>query len=195
MSELFHECGVAAVYHLPGRTVSPLCAANGPTQASRLMPRMLLDIQNRGQLSAGMTTFDPERNQLIDTYKELGTVSEVFRLGHQGKFESLMHEYAGARGDRHVRYATCGAEDRSYAQPFERHHLQKHKWFSFAFNGQLANYQKLRRNLLADGDNHLARDNDTEIIMHEISRELSGDRNPTLVDLWAVGRQPPGRRV
>ena len=83
-----------------------------------------------------------------------------------------------------MRYATCGAEDRSYAQPFERHHLQKHKWFSFAFNGQLANYQKFRRDLLTDGDNHLARETDTEIIMHEISRELSGDRNPSLVELW-----------
>ena len=82
-----------------------------------------------------------------------------------------------------MRYATCGAEDRSYAQPFERHHLQKHKWFSFAFNGQLANYQELRDKLLADGDNHLARDTDTEIIMHEISRELSGDRRPPLVEV------------
>ena len=81
---------------------------------------MLLDIQNRGQLSAGMTTFNPERNQLIDTYKELGGVSEVFRLSHRGKCESLMNEYSGRAAIGHVRYATCGAEDRSYAQPFER---------------------------------------------------------------------------
>jgi amidophosphoribosyltransferase len=67
----------------------------------------------------------------------------------------------------------------SYAQPFERHHLQKHKWFSFGFNGQLANYADLRDKLLADDDHHLSRATDTEIIMHEISRELSGDRRPT----------------
>jgi amidophosphoribosyltransferase len=184
MSELYHECGVAAIYHLPGRPASPLCPEQGPDQASRLLPRMLLDIQNRGQLSAGMTSFDPERNQLIDTHKELGSVSEVFRLSHRGKCESLMSQYAGRAAIGHVRYATCGAEDRSYAQPFERHHLQKHKWFAFAFNGQLANYQQLRNDLLADDDNYLARETDTEIIMHEISRELSGDRNPSLVELW-----------
>ena len=183
MSELHHECGVAAVFHLPGRETSPLCPGNDPMQASRLMPRMLLDIQNRGQLSAGMTSFNPERNQLIDTYKELGSVSEVFRLNHRGKHENLMREYAGRAAIGHVRYATCGAEDRSYAQPFERHHLQKHKWFSFAFNGQLANYMELRESLLADNDNHLARENDTEIIMHEISRELSGDKRPLLIDV------------
>lgn len=184
MSELHHECGIAAIYHLPGRGVSPLCPEQGPEQAARLMPRMLLDIQNRGQLSAGMTSFSPTRNQLIDTYRELGGVSEVFRLNHRGKYESLMRRYAGRAAIGHVRYATCGAEDRSYAQPFERHHLQKNKWFSFAFNGQLANYPQLRRSLLTDGDNHLARENDTEIIMHEISRELSGDRRPPLVEMW-----------
>ena len=110
-------------------------------------------------------------------------MSEVFRLSHRGKYESLMREYAGRAAIGHVRYATCGAEDRSYAQPFERHHVQKHKWFSFAFNGQLANYQELRDELLADSDNHLARDTDTEIIMHEIGRELSGDRRPPLIEI------------
>ena len=30
---------------------------------------------------------------------------------------------------------------------------------------------------------HLARDNDTEMILHEISRELSGDKRPRLVDM------------
>ncbi|MFM7843088.1 MAG: amidophosphoribosyltransferase, partial [Planctomycetota bacterium] len=102
---------------------------------------------------------------------------------HRGKSEALMKEYAGRAGIGHVRYATCGAEDRSYAQPFERHHIQKHKWFSFAFNGQLANYQVLRDRLLQDDDHHLARETDTEIIMHELSRELSGNRRPTLLEV------------
>ena len=145
MSELHDECGVAAIYHLPGRGVSPLVPEQGPEAVSRLMPRMLLDIQNRGQLAAGMTTFNPQRNQLIDTYKDVGTVSEVFRMNHRGKYESLMEEYAGRAAIGHVRYATCGADDRSYAQPFERHHIKKHKWFSFAFNGQLANYPRAAR--------------------------------------------------
>ena len=183
MSELNHECGVAAVYHLPGDEVSPLCPLGDPEQASRLVPRMLLDIQNRGQLSAGMTTYNPCRNKLIDTYKEIGSVSEVFRLSHQGKFESVMQKHSGRAAIGHVRYATCGKEDRSYAQPFDREHLQKRKWFSFGFNGQLANYQHLRDKLLADNEHHLARDTDTEIIRHEISRELSGDRRPSLLDV------------
>ncbi len=183
MSELNHECGVAAVYHLPDGDTSPLCSDFGREQASRLLPRMLLDIQNRGQLSAGITTYAPNRAQLIDTMKDVGSVTEVFRLAHQAKSESLMCEYAGRAGIGHVRYATCGRDDRSYAQPFERHHLEKRKWFSFGFNGQLANYQQLRQQLMQGGEHHLARETDTEILMHEISREMSGDRTPTLREL------------
>ncbi|WP_231756641.1 amidophosphoribosyltransferase [Lignipirellula cremea] len=149
------------------------------------MPRMLLDIQNRGQLAAGMTTYDPRRNQLIDTHKRIGMVSEAFYLSRRKKGESLMREYAGRAAIGHVRYATCGAEDRSYAQPFERHHVEKRKWFSFAFNGQLTNYQELRNELLSDDKHHLARETDTEIIMHEICRQYSGDQKPTLLEMMA----------
>ncbi len=193
MSDLFHECGVAAIYHLGGRGKSPLCPEQGPEEVSRLIPRMLLDIQNRGQLSAGMTSYNPHRKQLIDTYKDLGGVGEVFRLSHRGKYESLMRRYAGRAAIGQVRYATCGPEDRSYAQPFERQHVQKHKWFSFAFNGQLANYQQLRERILADGDSHLARDTDTEIIMHEIGRELSENRRPPLIEIMrSIGQRFDG---
>ncbi len=183
MSELHHECGVAAVYHLTGEAASPLSPSQGPGEVARLIPRILLDVQNRGQLSAGMTSYHPAREQLLDTYRGVGSVSEVFRLGHRGKAESIMSKLAGRAAIGHVRYATCGQDDLSYAQPFERHHLQKHKWFSFAFNGQLANYAELRDKLLADDDHHLSRATDTEIIMHEISRELSGDRRPSWLEV------------
>ena len=183
MSELGEECGVAAICHLRGRRASPLCPDGDPGQTCRLLPRMLLDIQNRGQLAAGITTYNPERNQLLDTHKEVGTVTEVFRLNHRGKYESLMRKYAGVAGIGHVRYATCGLDDRSYAQPFERYHIKRHKWFSFAFNGQLANYRQLREELLADRNNHLARETDTEIMMHAISTALVQDARPPLVDV------------
>ncbi|MFP6573646.1 MAG: amidophosphoribosyltransferase [Pirellulaceae bacterium] len=183
MSDLHHECGIVAIYHLPSEETSPICGDVPAGEASRLLPRMLLDIQNRGQLAAGMTSYSQHRNQLIDTHKDIGSVSEVFRLSHRGKSENLMRKYAGVAAIGHVRYATCGQEDRSYAQPFERHHLQKHKWFSFGFNGQLANYQSLRDRILSDDDHHLTRETDTEIIMHEISRELSGNQRPELIDI------------
>jgi hypothetical protein len=54
MSELYHECGVAAVYHLAHGAASSLAPEGGPNQVARLLPRMLQDIQNRGQLAAGI---------------------------------------------------------------------------------------------------------------------------------------------
>ncbi len=185
MSELYHECGIAALYHLLGHEDSPLCPEQGAEEISRLMPRMLLDIQNRGQLAAGFTTFNPRRNQRIDTHKNIGTVAEVFRLNHRRGSEALMRKYAGRAAIGHVRYATCGAEDRGSAQPFERHHIKKHKWFSFGFNGQLANFDQLRRHLLADEDNHLARETDTEIIMHAFCQALAQEPVPSLFEVCA----------
>ena len=184
MDELQHECGVAAIYHFDSREPSPLAPAQGADQVSRLMPRMLLDLQNRGQLAAGFTTYNPRRDKVLDTFKQVGPVIEAFRLNHQAKFESIMREYAGRAAIGHVRYATCGANDRNHAQPFERVHGRKWKWFSMAFNGQLSNYKELRNELLSKTDYHLTRDLDTEIIMHYLSYELRGDDRPDLVQVF-----------
>jgi len=184
MDELHHECGIAAIYHLHSASSSPLTPLAGPDQVSRLMPRMLLDLQNRGQLAAGMSSFNPHREQILDTFKQIGTVIEAFRLNHPGKYESIMQEYAGRGAIGHVRYATCGANDRGYAQPFERHHGCKWKWFAFAFNGQLANFADLRAELLNLADYHLVRETDTEVIMHYLSHELRSDSKPDLVQVF-----------
>ena len=99
MGELHHECGVAAVYHAAGRPVSSLAPIAGDVNSvARLVPRMLLDMQNRGQLAAGMGSFRPDRNALINTHKEVGTVAESFRLNHREEFEAIME--AGRRPGR-----------------------------------------------------------------------------------------------
>ncbi len=183
MSELHHECGLAAVYQLDPRLAPREQGPRAAGGASRWMPNMLLDMQNRGQLAAGMTTYDPHRKKLLLTYKDIGSVNEVFRLAHRGKRDSLMRRYAGMAAIGHVRYATCGADDRNNAQPFERRHLQRSKWFSIAFNGQLANYDHLKAALLADEDHHLSRDTDTEIILHLIARLLSERPQPDYVEM------------
>ena len=145
---------------------------------------MLIDLQNRGQLATGMTTFDPHRDQVLDTYKQIGTVIEAYRLNHPAKYQNIMHEYAGRAAIGHVRYATCGKNDRDHAQPFHRYHGRKWKWYAMAFNGQLANYQDLKSELLNKADYYLTRDLDTEVIMHYLSYELRGDDRPDLVEVF-----------
>ena len=200
MDELQHECGVAAVYHLDSGDLSPLIpkirrkdksfvdpASEDPTdvrkRAARLIPGMLLDMQNRGQLAAGFTTWNPQRPQLIQTHKDVGGVAEVFLMNHEERYKELMAENSGQAAIAHVRYATCGKDDPSYAQPFERQHIARSKWFSFAFNGQLANYTELRDEILQTNDFHLTRETDTEILHHLISHEMSLNASITPVEL------------
>jgi amidophosphoribosyltransferase len=184
MDELHHECGVAALYYLPNRGDKSNVWSGAPDQLSRLMPRMLLDLQNRGQLAAGMATYNPEREKLVDTHKDVGTVIEAFRMNEPQKYASIMEDFAGRAAIGHTRYATCGATTRSYAQPFERRHGCKWKWFAFAFNGQLTNFADLRQQLLQNHDYHLTRDNDTEVILHYIAHEIRRDERADLVEVF-----------
>ena len=191
MAELHHECEPAAVYYLPNRGASPLLPK--PDEASRLIPRMLLEMQNRPQLAAGVTTYNVRRNLPLGTHKEVGSVAEVFLLNHGVEFERLMVRYAGVAAIGHACNATGEMGDRSDAQPVERHHIEKSKWFSIAFNGQIANYRELRDELLSQPNLCLARGTDTEIVMHLISQEYNIVFLNALGDMF-VARDPQGIR-
>ena len=174
--EANHQCGIAAVY----------IKENGDSANRALfyLYKLLLNQQNRGQLSAGVTTFNRHRTQILDTYKDLGPVNEVFKTSDKAQSLEIFKRYAGNKGIGQVRYATSGSESRNLAQPFERHHGRKWKWFSFCWNGNLANYTELKQNLLKKGDYHIIHDSDTEILMHYISRELRGSKKPDLVKVF-----------
>ncbi len=196
MNSLREECGVAAVYYFlnsrsnDDETPSPF---NDPNEASRLIPRMLLDLQNRGQSAAGITTYDRERDDVLMTHKEVGTVTEVFRLSHRPKYHDLMDKFSGNAAIGHVRYATNNQNEVRFAQPLERYHFRKHKWFSFAFNGQLANYDDLMAELTQDESVHIAQQTDAEILLHEISFSLSPQQEPNLQDVFQqIARKADG---
>jgi amidophosphoribosyltransferase len=118
----------------------------------------------------------PESDFLLQTHKDLGLVNNVFRAEHRGKFLSLMQKYSSTRGIGHVRYATCGADDIEYAQPFEHFHGKKNRWFSIAFNGNIANYDELKTKLEKEGY-HFVRKTDTELILLLLAKSLKNDNN------------------
>ena len=179
--DLRHECGLAALYRLDVPYDDSDTTAT-PEVVTDLMPSMLLDLQNRGQLASGMTTFDPDRTLMLKTFKDVGTVTEGFRMSHTGKHGAILSEHAGRAAIGHTRYATSGEEDDPrYAQPFEREHGRIWKWFSLAFNGNLANYTQLRERLLSKRGYHFTYNTDTEIIMHTLAYRLRGERMPNLV--------------
>ena len=140
-----------------------------------LVVKALLDLQHRGQLSAGITSYDPERKRILQTHKDNGKVHEVFQIDHQYKSHKLLRDYGGHAAIGHTRYATSGNNGDQLAQPFERPHGRKSKWFSLAFNGNLANYSKLIFDLEEVGYN-MTYDSDTEVIMHHLSREVQSHK-------------------
>ncbi len=178
VEEAHHECGLAAIslkgkledYHLGG--------------ASYYLYRMLLQQQNRGQLSAGITTYNEDREQTIDTYRKLGLVNEAFASHIPEKSRAVLKKYEGTKGIGQVRYATCGLDDESYAQPFERHHGRRWKWFSFAFNGNIANFTPLKQEIEKQ-EYKLVRNIDTELILHHFVHQLRGDKRPEPADMFA----------
>ena len=73
-----HNCGIAAVFVRGNlKKYEPYYPkfenGNGADKhdAMLLMYKLLLNLQNRGQLSAGITSFCPDRDQLLKTYREL----------------------------------------------------------------------------------------------------------------------------
>jgi amidophosphoribosyltransferase len=178
--ELHHECGVAALYLLdrPMAKEGPASRSIRDGNVAAHVPRILLDLQNRGQLAAGLSSYQPKRPQLLATYKDVGTVMEAFRMSHPAKHRAIIREFAGRAAIGHTRYATCGQDDVRYAQPFERRHGRLWKWFCFAFNGQLANFAELRDRLLAKRHYHCTLNSDSEIMMHAIAYRLRGSKAP-----------------
>ncbi len=176
---LRHKCGVAAVYCSPdNQDVEPGAAAG-------YLQKMLRQLQHRGEESAGITTYRPDRGeQLLDTHRDVGLVSEVFRLSAPAKHQSLLQWYAGPAGIGHCRYATSGTITRSTAQPFETHGMRTWDWFSFGFNGNLANFAQLKRELEAAG--HLNLNTDTELIRHLLWAECGKPKRPDPADVFAA---------
>jgi amidophosphoribosyltransferase len=174
MADVKEECGIVAVASLDNthETVIPV------------LYRTLLNVQSRGQLSSGITSFNPNRDFILRTYRNLGSVNEVFRTSRPLKCKAILKKHCGPRAIGHVRYATCGTDDRTYAQPFERRHGKKWKWFSYAFNGNIANYKVLKEELLSKKDYHLTRDTDTEVLMHMIARKLNTEGSPDYVKIF-----------
>jgi amidophosphoribosyltransferase len=174
--EVRDECGLAAVY-----LKKPKMFPTGG--AAAILYQMLLQQQNRGQLSAGITTYNPLRSQLLRTYKKIGLVNEVFRSNHEARHKSIMKQHAGISGIGHTRYATFGANDVNYAQPFERKEARKWKWFSFGFNGNIANYFELR-NELQEKNFHFELESDTEVVMHYLAYGLQGQAKPSIPSIF-----------
>jgi len=132
---------------------------------SKLLYQGLMALQHRGQESTGISILKTGGD--IITYKNSGLVSKVLE-------SKVLSQYWGNVGIGHNRYATTGAtgyKSTDYMQPF---HLKNNEIeFSMAFNGTIANFEEVKKNMDEMGRIFIT-DTDTEVIAQLIGSIAMG---------------------
>ncbi|VVB65963.1 Glutamine--fructose-6-phosphate aminotransferase [isomerizing] [Candidatus Gugararchaeum adminiculabundum] len=123
----------------------------------------LLALQHRGQESCGIATANGGKLRL---FTGMGLVSEVFKQDDLALIE-------GSAAIGHVRYSTTGASSAENAQPFC---IRKQGELAIGFNGNLTNYDELKKELEGRGRKFKS-STDTEAIGFMLIDELSEGKN------------------
>ncbi|MCR5813755.1 MAG: amidophosphoribosyltransferase [Desulfovibrio sp.] len=140
-----HYCGLMGIYD--------------HEDAAKLTYFGLYAQQHRGQESAGIVTIDENG---LHEHRKLGLVHDVFT-------ESDFLHLTGKTAIGHVRYSTTGISSTPNVPPFiARFHDHN---IVIAHNGNLVNTRQLRRELEERGSLFTS-DNDTEVFLHLLIREL-----------------------
>jgi amidophosphoribosyltransferase len=140
------KCGVVGVALADRRAARPLYYS-------------LYALQHRGQESAGIVTHDGFQQH---SHVEMGLVGDAFE-------ESDLNTLAGGTGIGHVRYPTSGGINACCAQPFSVSF--KSGSLGLSHNGNLVNADEIRDELESLG-HAFTSDGDTEVIAHELARNL-----------------------
>lgn len=132
----------------------------------------LVTLQHRGQDSAGMVTF----NGNFHMKKGKGSVNEVF------KYTNLQN-YEGYCGLGHVRYSTIGSTEEVDAQPIVVNYPYG---LAMVHNGNVINFNALRKNLYEEHHRLLDTSNDVALILYSLASELETKdlKNLTVDDIF-----------
>lgn len=149
------ECGVFGIWNHP--------------EASRLAYLGLYAMQHRGQESAGLVSL---HNREHIHHKGLGLVGDVFK-------DADLERLQGSTAIGHVRYSTTGQNLLTNAQPLTA--LLLNGPIAVAHNGNIVNNEELRRELKGQGSIFYGT-NDTEIVLHLLSKHPSSDLMQALKD-------------
>jgi len=129
-------------------------------QVSQITYNGLMALQHRGQEAAGLSVVNGKGG--IYTYKDLGLVTQVLS-------PKILASYWGNVSIGHVRYGTAGSSSVDNAQPY--HFITNHTTFSLAYNGNIINYQLLKKELTKKG-RIFTSNADTEVIAQLLASEL-----------------------
>jgi amidophosphoribosyltransferase len=139
-------CGAFGIYSFTGENVA------------YSIYKGLINLQHRGQDSAGAATFDGKK---IILRRGLGAVPDVLD-------ENAISALNGHVGIGHVRYPTIGAGGPEDAQPFVINYPKR--GLALAHNGNIANYGKVRAEL-EEGGRNLTSTCDSDLILNVFAEE------------------------
>jgi glutamine---fructose-6-phosphate transaminase (isomerizing) len=129
----------------------------GNKEALPSIIRALHKLEYRGYDSAGVAICGNE----LSVYKACGRVEAL---------EKAIPALSGNIGIGHTRWATHGEPSRINAHP----HVDCSGRFAVVHNGVIANYEQLKRELIAEG-HRFTSETDTEVIPHLIEKYYNGD--------------------
>ena len=133
-----------------------IIAYAGSERAAGILYEGLKKLEYRGYDSAGLSTLGG------------GRITTVKRAGRVENLAPLLKDAEGCCGIGHTRWATHGEAGSANAHPHE------YGPFSIVHNGMIENYAELRAELVALGDAFFSQ-TDSEVIVHLLAREYSGD--------------------
>ncbi|MBS3819904.1 amidophosphoribosyltransferase [bacterium] len=126
----------------------------------------LLSIQHRGQDAAGIITYDGR----FHTKKGNGLVRDIFNARN-------IQRLTGNIGVGHTRYPTIGGGGGEEAQPFM---VNSPFGIIMAHNGNVINFQQLKKLLFDQFHRHLNSENDVEVILNIFAQELGVQNTKTI---------------
>ena len=140
----------------------------------------LYALQHRGQESAGIATFNPDKG--LNYYCGMGLITDVFK---DYEIQNLL----GNMAIGHVRYSTTGQSRLENSQPFVTDFDDG--FIAMAHNGDIVNSKELREELIEQGYDFKS-GTDSEVICYMLKREHYDNNKSILDSIEAVSEKLVG---
>ena len=156
--EIEDKCGIVGIY-----------SKDDSKDVASFVYYCLYALQHRGQESAGIATFNPEKG--LNYYCGMGLITDVFK-------DYEIQNLSGNMAIGHVRYSTTGQSKLENSQPFVTDFDDG--FIAMAHNGDIVNSDDLRDELIGEGYEFKS-DTDSEVICYMLKKEHY-DNNKDILD-------------
>ena len=164
--EMQDKCGVVGIH-----------SVDDSKDVSSLIYYCLYALQHRGQESAGMATFSPDKG--LNYYCGMGLVTDVFK-------DYEINNLQGNMAIGHVRYSTTGESKLENSQPFVTDFDDG--FIAMAHNGDIVNSDELRRELIREGYEFKS-GTDSEVICYMLRKEHYSNGKSIIESIEAVSKK------